>query len=88
MTVTVRLFASLRERAGVATLSRDVPDGTTAGDLLAALQEDLPILRAAGRIALAVNSEYTSAEHHLQDGDELALIPPVSGGCQPLAQRE
>ena len=88
MTVTVRLFATLRERAGVATWSRAVPDGTTAGDLLAALQDDLPALRAAGRIALAVNSEYTSAEHRLRDGDELALIPPVSGGCQPFAQCE
>jgi molybdopterin converting factor subunit 1 len=85
MTITVRLFASLRERAGVSTLTRSVPDGTTAGALLAALQEDLPLLRAAGRIALAVNSEYTGAEQRLHDGDELALIPPVSGGCLPCA---
>jgi molybdopterin synthase catalytic subunit len=86
--ITVRLFASLRERAGVATLTRSVPEGATAGDLLAALREDLPALRTAGRIALAVNSEYTSADQPLRDGDELALIPPVSGGCLRLARRE
>ena len=88
MRITVKLFASLRERAGVATLVRSVPEGTTAGALLAALEEDLPALRAAGRIALAVNSEYTRAGQPLRDGDELALIPPVSGGCLPRAQRE
>jgi len=81
VTVTVRLFASLRERAGVGRLTRSVPEGTTAGALLAALQEDLPALRASGRIALAVNSEYTSGDQCLADGDELALIPPVSGGA-------
>ena len=81
MTVTVRLFASLRERAGVGRLTRSVPEGTTAGALFAALQEDLPALRDSGRIALAVNSEYTSADQRLADGDELALIPPVSGGA-------
>jgi MoaE-MoaD fusion protein len=85
VTVTVRLFASLRERAGVGRLTRTVPEGTTAGALLAALQEDLPALRATGRIALAVNSEYTSADQRLADGDELALIPPVSGGSGPIA---
>lgn len=88
MKITVRLFASLRERTGVSTLTRSVPDGTTAGALLASLEEDLPALRAAGRIALAVNSEYTGTEQRLHDGDELALIPPVSGGCLPRAPRE
>jgi MoaE-MoaD fusion protein len=83
VTITVRLFASLRERAGVGRLTRSVPEGTTAGALLAALQEDLPALRASGRIALAVNSEYTNADQRLADGDELALIPPVSGGSGP-----
>jgi MoaE-MoaD fusion protein len=83
VTVTVRLFASLRDRAGVGRLTRSVPEGTTAGALLAALQEDLPALRASGRIALAVNSEYTNADQRLADGDELALIPPVSGGSGP-----
>jgi molybdopterin synthase catalytic subunit len=80
MTVTVRLFASLRERAGTSMLTRRLPEGATAGDLLAVLQEEIPPLRASGRIALAVNSEYTDIAHPLADGDEVALIPPVSGG--------
>lgn len=83
MTVTVRLFASLRERVGASTLVRSLPEGATTGDLLAALQEDFPPLRTSGRIALAVNSEYTDPRHALADGDEVALIPPVSGGAGP-----
>jgi molybdopterin synthase catalytic subunit len=80
MTVTVRLFASLRERAGRSSVQRTLVDGTTAGELLAALRTDFPTLAGTGRIAIAVNSEYTDLEHPLADGDEVALIPPVSGG--------
>src|SRR5262245_1118300 len=88
MRITVKLFASLRERAGVATLLRSVPEGTTAGALLAALEEDLPPLRGAGRIAFAFNSEYTRWEHPLRVGGERALSPPVSSGCLPRTHRE
>jgi molybdopterin converting factor subunit 1 len=80
MTVTVRLFASLRERAGCSTITRTVANGTTAGDLFGALCSDFPALEGAGRIAIAVNEEYTDASHRLAEGDEVALIPPVSGG--------
>jgi molybdopterin converting factor subunit 1 len=80
MTVTVRLFASLRERAGCSSITRTVAEGTTAGELLSGLYADFPPLEGAGRIAIAVNSEYTDAGHRLADGDEVALIPPVSGG--------
>ncbi|HZR84735.1 MAG TPA: molybdopterin converting factor subunit 1 [Candidatus Binatia bacterium] len=81
MTVTVRLFASLRERTGSSTITRTVADGTTSGDLVAALCSDFPALAGAGRFAIAVNSEYTDRDHALRDGDEVALIPPVSGGA-------
>jgi len=81
MTVTVRLFASLRERAGLATITRTLDEGATAGELLDALHLDFPGLSGVGRIAVAVNSEYTDLAHRLRDGDEVALIPPVSGGC-------
>jgi len=81
MTVTVRLFASLRERAGCSAVTRSVDDGATAGDLLDGLYADFPSLRGSGRIAIAVNSEYTDKRHPLREGDEVALIPPVSGGC-------
>ena len=80
MNVKVLLFASLRERAGQSSLSRTVADGTTAGELFRALCADFPALEGSGRVAIAVNSEYTDAAHPLRDGDEVALIPPVSGG--------
>ncbi len=88
MTVTVRLFASLRERVGHASLTRCVADGTTAGELLAGLRADFPALEGSGRVAIAVNSEYTDAGHRLSDGDEVALIPPVSGGAAATSRGE
>lgn len=72
--VSVRLFAGLRERAGVARLELD--DVARAGDVWARLDlGDEP-----GGLLYAVNREYVDRSHELQDGDEVALIPPVSGG--------
>ncbi|MFP6664168.1 MAG: molybdopterin converting factor subunit 1 [Deltaproteobacteria bacterium] len=81
MKIHIRLFASLRERLGHAELDREIPAGANVGDLLAALKIEFPALAGCGRVAYAVNSEYTDADQALADGDELALIPPVSGGC-------
>jgi len=80
MTVRVKLFASLRERIGASELVRDLAPAATAGDLLAALREEFPELARSGSVAIAVNAEYVDARHALADGDEVALIPPVSGG--------
>jgi molybdopterin synthase catalytic subunit len=75
-TVTIRLFAGLRERAGTGRRELDVPDGTTAGEIWLLLDlGDEP----AG-IAYAVNRTYSDRSTVLADGDEVALIPPVSGG--------
>jgi molybdopterin synthase catalytic subunit len=72
--VTVRLFAGLRERAG---WSRRAVDAATVADVWAALDlGDEP----AG-LLYAVNKEYASSDRALADGDEVALIPPVSGGA-------
>ncbi len=74
--MTVRLFAVLRERAGSPELTLDLPEGARvrdALDSLSALAEDVPLVTA-------VNREYASEEQLLDAGDELALIPPVSGG--------
>jgi MoaE-MoaD fusion protein len=76
MEVTVRLFAMLRERAGSPELTLELPDGARVGDALAELHGlagDLPLV-------MAVNREYADEERVLDPGDELALIPPVSGG--------
>ncbi len=81
MTVTVRLFASLRERAGRDRLVFEVEPACRLGTLLARLEAELPFLHAAGRLAIAVNEEYARPETELAEGDEIALIPPVSGGC-------
>ena len=74
MRVSVRLFAGLRERAGVGRLELD--DVERAGDVWARLYlGDEP-----GGLLYAVNREYVERSHELRDGDEVALIPPVSGG--------
>jgi molybdopterin converting factor subunit 1 len=74
--VTVRLFAMLRERAGASQVTLELPEGASvrdALDSLAGLAEGLPLV-------MAVNREYASEDQVLDSGDELALIPPVSGG--------
>jgi len=76
MEVTVRLFAMLRERAGKPELTLELPDGARVGDALAELHglaEGLPLV-------MAVNRQYADEQRVLDPGDELALIPPVSGG--------
>ena len=77
MEVTVRLFAMLRERAGTREVTLDLPDGARVSDALAALRDvappELPLV-------MAVNREYVRDDRVLDPGDELALIPPVSGG--------
>jgi len=78
MEVTVRLFAMLRERAGADSLTLELPDGARVSDALAS--EALAPLADGLPLVMAVNREYADAEHVLDAGDELALIPPVSGG--------
>jgi MoaE-MoaD fusion protein len=76
MHVRVRLFAGLRERAGAAEVELELPEGAVVGDALArmsALAHEVPVV-------MAVNQEYADADEPLHAGDELALIPPVSGG--------
>ena len=80
MIVRVRLFAGLRERAGTGTLELELPDGARVDDALAAcgaLTDGVPVV-------MAVNREYADGAAVLAPGDELALIPPVSGGAPPL----
>ncbi len=76
MRVRVRLFAQLRERAGRDALDLDLPDGARVADALAAVEE----LAAGLPLVLAVNREYAEPGRALAPGDELALVPPVSGG--------
>jgi molybdopterin converting factor subunit 1 len=79
--VTIRLFARLRELAGAADLTRDVPDGATAGDVWDVLVREFPSMTEYSRtISCAVNEEYARLTTGLKHGDEVAFLPPVSGG--------
>jgi molybdopterin converting factor subunit 1 len=82
MEVEVRLFAMLRERAGRDSVTVDLPDGATVQQALAAVgaTHGLGELIDAMPVVMAVNREYASRDQALCAGDELALIPPVSGG--------
>jgi molybdopterin synthase catalytic subunit len=86
VTVQVRLFAILKERAGTDRVELELPETATVADALTALAR-LPGLAAlaGGSARLAVNREYASPDTALAASDELALIPPVSGG-DTLAQ--
>lgn len=81
MQITIRYFASIREVIGQPSEVREVPELTTAGELLDQIVREHPAidgLRRASRIML--NQDYAEPTQPLSDGDELALIPPVSGG--------
>jgi molybdopterin synthase catalytic subunit len=82
MQIRLRYFAMIREALGRSEETRETPRGTTAGQLFDALAVEQPRLAALkGTTLLMVNQEYVSADHLLADGDEVALIPPVSGGA-------
>jgi molybdopterin converting factor subunit 1 len=79
--VTIRLFARLRELTGTSELRRQVPDGATAGDAWRVLVGEFPALEDYTRtISCAVNADYARLTAALHDGDEVAFLPPVSGG--------
>jgi len=77
MRIRVRLFAALREQAGVAERELELAEGSRAADVWTALPE---LGAEPPGILYALNREYVPPTRELADGDELALIPPVSGG--------
>jgi molybdopterin converting factor subunit 1 len=81
MRVTVRLFARLRDIAGSSELSREVVTGATIGDVWRELAGEFPELTSYERsISSAVNADYARMDQVLRPGDEVAFLPPVSGG--------
>jgi molybdopterin converting factor subunit 1 len=79
--VTVRLFARLRDIAGASELSRELAAGATIGDVWRQLAGEFPELTQYERaISSAVNADYARMDHVLGPGDEVAFLPPVSGG--------
>lgn len=88
MRISVRLFAILRERAGADSVELELPEGATVAEALQALREQADLGESLGRmgVAMAVNREYAGPETELAPGDELALVPPVSGGADVHAR--
>lgn len=81
MPLTVRLFARLREIAGSDELARPLDDAATVRDVWAGLTRDWPALEPyAGSVTCAVNAQYARMTTPVRDGDEVAFLPPVSGG--------
>jgi molybdopterin synthase catalytic subunit len=77
MQIRVLLFAGLRERAGSDTIDLELPEGATVSEAMSRLGQ---VVDGAGAV-MAVNREYADASAALHEGDEVALIPPVSGGA-------
>ncbi|HET8606159.1 MAG TPA: molybdenum cofactor biosynthesis protein MoaE [Gaiellaceae bacterium] len=77
MEVTIRLFAGLRERAGISRKVLELPAGATVADVWPALD----LGAEPGGLVYAVNRAYVERSRPLADGDEVGLIPPVSGGA-------
>jgi molybdopterin converting factor subunit 1 len=81
ITVVIRHFAVVREIVGRPEETRSLPEGATAADVLEALATDHPELARLGRTAMImINHDYATGSTALHDGDEIAFIPPVSGG--------
>jgi molybdopterin converting factor small subunit len=80
ISVTVRLFASLREAAGTARLTVSVPPATPVGALWSHLPPEVAVGEPPAALRYALNHEWTLPGAALREGDEVALVLPVSGG--------
>jgi molybdopterin synthase catalytic subunit len=79
--VTVRLFAQLREAAGARDCAYDLPAGSTVADVWQALTAEHHALGTfTGSVSAAVNADFARLQTPVRDGDEVAFLPPVSGG--------
>jgi molybdopterin synthase catalytic subunit len=85
MRVLVRLFASYREAAGVGRIELELPPGARVKDAIFKIVKDHPLIAEGRQVVIARNREYVTPDEPLADGDEVALIPPVSGGAMTVA---
>jgi len=85
MRVLVRLFASYREAAGVGRMELELPPGATVKDAIFKILKDHPLIAEGRQVVIAKNHDYVTPDEPLADGDEVALIPPVSGGAMTVA---
>jgi len=87
MNVRVRLFASAREAAGVGHLLLELPDRSIVRDAIDRITRLHPLVGEIRQMVIAKNRDYVGPDEPLADGDELALIPPVSGGAVSSPER-
>ncbi|MGH1363660.1 MAG: MoaD/ThiS family protein [Calditrichia bacterium] len=80
MTITIKLFALGRELTGKSELAIQLTPGDTVKQALDRLKADYSEFARLGSYMIAVNMEYADETRTLADGDEVAIIPPVSGG--------
>jgi molybdopterin converting factor subunit 1 len=81
MKVRVLFFASCREKSGTNAIELELEDGATTTTLMTHLLARYPELAAgASELKLAINKKYITVATRLSDGDEIALLPPISGG--------
>ncbi|WP_421827368.1 molybdopterin converting factor subunit 1 [Larkinella sp.] len=78
--ISVQLFGITREIVGTSALTLDLPQPGQVGELLRNLKEHYPALTGLRSLLVAVNGEYAEADQPIHPNDEIALIPPVSGG--------
>ncbi|SHI38232.1 molybdopterin synthase sulfur carrier subunit [Hymenobacter daecheongensis DSM 21074] len=80
MKLKIALFGIAKEIVGSSQLELEAPERQSVADLIAQLRAQYPALNALTSFAVAVNSEYAPEDYCLRENDEIALIPPVSGG--------
>lgn len=81
MTIRILYFATFREQVGRDEESRRLPEATSVSQLWARLSEEVPFFRRFPAMPpAAVNREYVRGERTLEEGDEVAFLPPVAGG--------
>jgi molybdopterin converting factor subunit 1 len=81
MRITVRLFARLRDLAGSPEVVRDVPAGATVETVWQAVAAEFPAIAPyRASVSAAANADYVKFSAPVADGDEVAFLPPVSGG--------
>jgi molybdopterin synthase catalytic subunit len=85
--VLVRLFASYREAAGVGHIEIELPADAKVRDAIRAVLREHPLVAEGRQLVIARNRDYVDPDATLADGDEVALIPPVSGGATAARER-
>lgn len=81
MRVTIRLFGRLHDVAGAHELRRELPEGATVAAAWEHLAAEFPAMTGHGRsVSAAVNEDFARMTRPLAEGDEVAFLPPVSGG--------